>query len=123
MDEKKCMECGKVLFGRSDKKFCDDSCRNAHNNRSISEANTLIRKTILVLKKNRRILEKLYLSNKRKTTLRVLLEKGYDYNRLTHIYVNKKNQTYRFCFDYGFVEYEDGWVFLVEDKTNGIEQG
>ena len=24
-----CLECGDVLYGRSDKKFCDATCRNA----------------------------------------------------------------------------------------------
>ncbi|MCH5686755.1 DUF2116 family Zn-ribbon domain-containing protein [Niabella sp. W65] len=31
---KNCMACGKPVKGRSDKKFCDDYCRNAYNNRA-----------------------------------------------------------------------------------------
>lgn len=29
---KKCLWCEKVINGRSDKKYCDDSCRNNYNN-------------------------------------------------------------------------------------------
>jgi predicted nucleic acid-binding Zn ribbon protein len=119
MEKRTCSECGDVLMGRADKKFCSDNCRNAYNNRVSGDSNNAMRRTILVLKKNRRILDELYKSDKKKINKKTLLEKGYDYNKLTHFYVNKKNQTYRFCFDYGFVEYEDGWLFLVTDKVNG----
>jgi len=33
MEERYCLECGEPLIGRSDKKFCDDQCRNAYNNK------------------------------------------------------------------------------------------
>lgn len=118
MEKRTCSECGDVLMGRADKKFCSDNCRNAYNNRMSGDSNNAMRRIILVLKKNRRILEELYKSEKKKINKKTLLEKGYDYNKLTHLYVNKKGNTYRFCFDYGFVEYEDGWLFLVTDTVN-----
>ena len=31
--DKLCLECGDKLFGRIDKKFCSDACRNAYNNK------------------------------------------------------------------------------------------
>lgn len=121
MEKRTCAECGDALMGRADKKFCSDTCRNAYNNRMSGESNNTMRRTILALKKNRRILDELYKANKKKINKKTLLDKGYDYNKLTHFYVNKKNQVYRFCFDYGFVEYEDGWLFLVTDKINEME--
>ena len=36
MEEKMCPECGKPVFGRIDKKFCSDACRNAFNNKANS---------------------------------------------------------------------------------------
>ena len=33
MKHEKCMECGKPLSGRTDKKFCCGKCRNRFNNR------------------------------------------------------------------------------------------
>jgi hypothetical protein len=116
MEEKFCQECGEKLMGRADKKFCGDACRNAFNNRLSGETNNTIRKMVLALKKNRRILEQFYLADKRKLPKKTLLEKGYEMQRVTHFYQNKKNQLYRFCFDYGFVEYEDGWIYIVADK-------
>lgn len=118
MQKRTCAECGDPIIGRADKRFCGDVCRNAYNNRLSGDTNTSIRRIVGILKKNRKILEELYLADKRKLNKKTLLEKGYEFNKLTHLYVNKKNQTYRFCFDYGFVEYEDGWLFLVTDKVN-----
>lgn len=118
MEKRTCTECGDSLMGRADKKFCGDTCRNAYNNRATGEANKGMRRMISALKKNRRILEDLYVSDKRKIPKKNLLDKGYDYRWLTHFYVNRKSQVYRFCFDYGFVEYEDGWLYLVTDTIN-----
>ena len=28
-----CLECGEKIIGRSDKKFCNDACRNSYNNK------------------------------------------------------------------------------------------
>ena len=41
--EKVCLECGDKLVGRSDKKFCSDYCRNAHNNTINTDSKNLIR--------------------------------------------------------------------------------
>ena len=30
-EEKRCLECGDVIKGRADKKFCDDQCRSNYN--------------------------------------------------------------------------------------------
>lgn len=38
-----CLECGETILGRSDKKFCNDACRNAYNNRVNSDYTNLMR--------------------------------------------------------------------------------
>jgi hypothetical protein len=52
-----CLCCNKTIKGRSDKKFCDDYCRNKFNNHLKSEAGWPIRGINSILRKNRRILE------------------------------------------------------------------
>jgi len=32
MKEHRCIECGEILNGRRDKKFCSDTCRTSYNN-------------------------------------------------------------------------------------------
>ncbi|MEI9808189.1 MAG: hypothetical protein WDO16_10100 [Bacteroidota bacterium] len=56
-ETKNCLACDKPLKGRSDKKFCDDYCRNTYNNQLKSISNNNIRNINNTLTKNRRILE------------------------------------------------------------------
>ncbi len=54
--QKKCLECERPVFGRVDKKFCSDGCRNAYNNKNKAAATNYIRNVNNLLAKNRRIL-------------------------------------------------------------------
>jgi predicted nucleic acid-binding Zn ribbon protein len=56
---KTCMACGKAIKGRSDKKFCDDYCRNVYNNDLKSDSNNYVRNINNALHKNRRLLEEI----------------------------------------------------------------
>lgn len=38
-----CINCGEILNGRADKKFCDNHCRNQYNNQKNSDVNNLMR--------------------------------------------------------------------------------
>ena len=54
---RQCTYCQKIIRGRTDKKFCDDYCRNGFNNQLKSTTNNLVRNTNHALGKNRRLLE------------------------------------------------------------------
>ena len=56
---KLCLNCNKPVKGRTDKKFCDDYCRNNYNNQLKSNTINLVRNINNALGKNRRILENL----------------------------------------------------------------
>ena len=58
---KTCLICGRPLKGRSDKKFCNDYCRNSFNNtQKFRESHNDVVKLINnALARNRRILESL----------------------------------------------------------------
>ena len=55
-----CLNCEKTLKGRTDKKFCDDYCRNSYNNQLKASKNNLVRNINNALGKNRRILESFF---------------------------------------------------------------
>lgn len=42
--DRSCLDCGKALVGRADKKFCDDSCRNNYNNRIKNDYSIVVKK-------------------------------------------------------------------------------
>lgn len=116
MTEKKCLECGKPIFGRVDKKFCDDQCRNAHNNKKNSDANNLVRNVHYILRKNRRILEELNPTGKEKIHRNKLIDKGFDFTYLTSTYTTKVGAVYYFCYEYGYLALENDLLLLVKKK-------
>ncbi|MEP6464881.1 MAG: hypothetical protein ABJB05_01185 [Parafilimonas sp.] len=118
-EAKTCMQCGKILRGRSDKKFCDDYCRNNYNNNLKSPANNYVRNVNNILGKNRHILEEMIPAQKE--TINILKDKlinsGFSFKYFTHILKTEKG-TYFFCYDYGYLPLENQWFLIVRRKDN-----
>lgn len=112
--EKKCLECGEKIFGRIDKKFCTDQCRNTFNNRLNGNSSNIIRNINNLLRKNRRILETL---NKKGTktivSKELLLSKGFNFSYHTNTYKTQKGLTYTFCYEQGYLFLEDKGQYLL----------
>jgi len=117
---KTCLQCGKIIRGRSDKKFCDDYCRNNYNNQLKAYSNNYVRNINNILSRNRRILEALLPATEEmsKTTKQTLLQKGLSFKYITHSYINKKGSTYFFCYDYGYLPLDNDWYLIVRRKNN-----
>ncbi|KAA9041493.1 hypothetical protein FW778_05565 [Ginsengibacter hankyongi] len=114
---KLCLTCAKPVKGRTDKKFCDDYCRNNYNNQLKSGTTNLIRNINNALGKNRRILENFFgKEDMTKTTKDKLLEKGFQFKYITNTYTNKKGNVYFFCYDLGYLPLENDWYLLVKRK-------
>ncbi len=114
-----CVTCKKTLKGRSDKKFCDDYCRNTHNNRVMNEDTALIKTINGILKKNRKILLEFLKEDAFKTVDRLTLtDKGFQFKYFTHQIANKKNDVYFFCYEYGYLPIADRKVLVVRGKES-----
>ncbi len=113
-----CLACEKPVKGRSDKKFCDDYCRNNYNNALKSSGTNLVRNINNALGKNRRILASCIKKGEEtgKANLEQLLQKGFLLKYGTHIYTNKKGDVYYFCYDYGYLPLENDWFLIVHRK-------
>jgi len=114
--EKKCLDCGRPLAGRADKKFCDDGCRGNYNNKRNSEENNYLRRVNSILKRNRRILEILNPDGKAKVTWKTLMREGFNFEYITEMYETGKGLQYRFCYEYGYLLLEDDEILLVKRK-------
>ena len=114
---KTCMTCGRLIKGRSDKKFCDDYCRSTFNNRLNNEVNPCIRSINNILRRNRKILEELIPEETAKTTKECLVEKGFNFQYLTSTFTNKRGVMYYFCYEYGYLPLENDWFFLIKRKN------
>src|SRR4051812_33921389 len=111
---KTCLSCNRTIKGRSDKKFCDDYCRNNYNNQLRAPDNNYVRNVNNALRRNRRVLHELFREKEKivKVTKERLILAGFQFKYLTHTYQNKKGNTYFFCYEYGYLALE-GDSFLV----------
>jgi len=113
MEEKKCLECDRKFQGRADKKFCSDGCRNARNNQLNTLKRNYMRQVNAILRKNRLVLEALNESGKVRKHRDQLLTKGFDFNYITKIITTKAGDTYKFCYEQGYLELDKGFYLLV----------
>lgn len=111
--EKNCLNCSRSIFGRIDKKFCSDGCRNAYNNEQNRDANNFIRRVNYTLRKNRRILAEINPDGKMKVHKEKLAALGFDFNFYTSTYTTKKGTIYYFCYEHGYLPLEDNFYALV----------
>ena len=113
--KRKCLECGDVLRGRADKKYCSDHCRNAYNNKRNKDSKNLMRNINNKLRKNYRILDGYSLRDgKTRTTRAKLLDSGFDFEYITHLYTTKKGAVYYFVYDLGYLPLENDYYMIVK---------
>ncbi len=110
---KTCLECGDNMYGRADKKFCSDQCRNSYNNKLNSDTNNYVRNINNTLRKNRRILAELNPKGTTKVSKDQLLLAGFNFNYYTNTYTTKQGKTYFFCYEQGYLPLEEGLYALV----------
>ncbi len=113
--KRSCIYCDKVIrSGRSDKKFCDERCKDAYYNSIKIQEHNEIKKIDLILKKNRRVLKKLF--NLRNATIpkSILVKEGFEFDYHTHIIITKlKRNQFIFCYDHGYREVADGRIQII----------
>ncbi|WP_297086195.1 hypothetical protein [uncultured Draconibacterium sp.] len=118
MEKRTCLECGETLKGRADQKFCNDSCRNAYNNKKASRTTNYMRKINRILKNNHSILEQLNPEEKTTTFKSILEKNGFNFNFYTNTYITKNNRIYYFVYDQGYAELENNKYLLVKNAEN-----
>ena len=112
--ERVCLEWGELIRGRSDKKFCDDSCRNSYHNARNKDVSAYIRKTNNQLRKNHRILTELNTRDKTKVSRKALVKAGFDFDLHTGMYTTKSGSVYYYVYDQGYLVLENEQVLLVK---------
>ncbi|MDH7459795.1 hypothetical protein QEG73_00855 [Chitinophagaceae bacterium 26-R-25] len=112
-----CLFCQQpITKGRSDKKFCHAGCKDAYYNALKSEEQQEISNIDLVLKRNRRILKKLFRPERENLVHKeALLRAGFDFGFHTHFLVTRyKRNQYCFCYDFGYREVGPGTYKVIK---------
>lgn len=97
-----CLFCGEVLIGRSDKKYCDDNCRNNHHYQLRKDDNAIIKSVNACLIKNREILRSLAANTRTMVVKKELVDANFNFNVMTSIYRTRKGTEYMVLYDYAY---------------------
>ena len=120
--ERKCLECGEILHGRIDKKFCSDACRNAYNNKQRNSSELrLMRKINKILARNRNIMAILNSGTRKPIHRSVMSMKGFDFSYFTCRRVTRSGKVCYYCYDQGYMNLGNNFVMLV--RRQEMEQG
>ena len=96
---RKCLECGDVLpYGRSDMKFCSDSCKSKWHYARNGNLKGLRLRTIGALDRNHEILESLLEKGVTSIDIPDLAQMGYNFDCVTSYHKVRNHDEYR-CFD------------------------
>jgi len=98
-----CLFCGAKFHGRSDKKFCRDSCRNAFNNSARGQYSEEFRRINAALKKNHTVLLSiLQQSDAQVCSEQLLLSNGFSFYYFTHHFEDEQGRRWTCCYSIGY---------------------
>lgn len=99
----RCLECGdKIMYGRTDKKFCCEECRMKHFYTSSKATRMFKRKVLTMLSRNYTILDGLLNSGKDSADLMDLVTMGFSPGIVTSHTRTGKHDVYN-CFDIKYI--------------------
>jgi hypothetical protein len=105
---KNCLNCGKELTGRTDKKYCDPQCKSSHQyKREKEKPERFYNKVDNQLRLNRKLLKEYNKAGKSVIRSEVLLSEGFNPKFFTHYWKNQKGDVYLFVYEYGFLRKEE----------------
>jgi predicted nucleic acid-binding Zn ribbon protein len=127
--ERTCGYCGKILHGRTDQRFCNDTCRNNFNRKKRAEERIAMHENMpeifRIIKKNYEILKSLTkgepLEWKHTTYAKVveLKQKGFDPQFCTSIRI-ERDGIWKFCFERGWLMNEAGAYYTIIDSMEQV---
>lgn len=98
----KCLECGETMgYGRSDRKFCSDSCRKKHHNQKHRNSRIAKQRVSRAIDKNYNVLEQLLDANITSICLSEAIEMGFIPGFVTS-YFKARTHINLSCYDIKF---------------------
>ena len=116
MDEETriCPNCGRQVTGRADKRFCCSECKTMFHNRKYRLERKEIYRIDRILKKNRSIIDRLYINGERNIPFHRLYHLGFDFKYLTSFIADScSTEACVFgCYDYICTMSSDGRISI-----------
>lgn len=102
-EEEKCLECGQVYYGRTNQKFCCESCKNRFNNRKSQALRNTKLRIMTIIDRNYSILSKLVKEQRYSMSLFDLCTMGYNIDYMTS-YCKISRHEHCGCYDISFIK-------------------
>ena len=97
-----CLECGKeIRYGRTDKKFCSESCKNRYHNNKHKYSRSMHNKVLNGIEKNYEILCRLYRSHVLSIDIGDLIALGFRMEYSTGYRKSNRHDEYH-CFEFKY---------------------
>lgn len=109
-----CCYCGSELEGRSDKKFCDDYCRNNYYYKVNAQRTSYVKKVNSILQRNQKILHSFCGYGRVLVDKCELVSLGFDFEYFTNIYKTKKGVDYFVVYDYAYSVVNENMISIVK---------
>lgn len=111
-----CVVCGELIKGRSDKKYCSETCKSIfhYEKKQAQEKHFLAFQK--QLRTNRKVLKKFNHTGMTSLRRAVLHAQGFNPAYYTHTWQNKRGQTYYFTYDFGIFPFLDRKNKEVKEK-------
>ena len=98
-----CLECGdRIMYGRTDKKYCSDDCRMKHYNSLAKQGRACRRKTLAALFRNHAILDDLFRKGVQSVDMIDIVAMGFVPGIVTSYMRSGKHDEFR-CFDIRYI--------------------
>lgn len=102
--KKKCPVCQQPIKGRSDKRFCSETCKSSYHYEKRQQTESFYIQIDRQLKTNRKILKSFNKKGLTTVQKKDLHKEGFNPNYFTHYWKNQKGDIYLFVYDYGFMD-------------------
>lgn len=109
-----CLECGdRIVYGRSDRKFCCDACKNRFHNRRSGNSRHYRQRIHSALERNYFILDSLRRTSLRNIPMSDLVNMGFSREYFTSYSGNASEETYM-CYDIRYCVVKDIVISIVK---------
>ena len=112
MQNPNCLECGKPLSGRADKKFCNDHCRSQYHNIRYASKRSQQKPINAILRKNHSVLSRVCAGGQCQIHRDELIERGFNIQFYTHT-KSQEGEEYHYCYDFRYKMDDKGMIWIV----------
>lgn len=116
-NKKHCKECGTVLTGRADKKYCDSNCRSLYHNRANRKETERMRQVERVMRRNRNYLDRKSQNGRKFIPVVELFDSGFDLKYFTHFHEDQEGRVWRMVYDIPYLLTKKGILLMAINRN------